>query len=458
MKKISFLLIALGINFTTYAYDFQVGDLCYSIISTEDRTVSVEASSQSISGDIVIPSIVNYCGVDFTVISIAHEGFAYCKGITSFTIPNTITFIGEYGFGWCWYLNTIILDNPPKDFDAYSTSFNFDWRDFKTVKIINCNEKEIVNNGVGILRYLPEHELYINGNKVKDYKIADGVTAINSCFQNCNSIKSLDMPNSVKTIAPSAFYYCTSLKSITLSSAIGLIENNAFGECPELREIYVKSIEPAKIDQYAFPNGAYMFATVYVPKGTKAKYTKATVWKQFENIEEKEYEDVTEVPEPPKCEKPAISFSNNKLLFTCETEGAECVVNISNEDIKTHYGNEINLTATYLISAYAIAEGYEDSDVINATLCWLDTNPQTDGIVSDLVSVRGEPVLIQNYDGNISLTGLKEGALVSVYSISGHMIGNYYSSGNQASIATNLRKGEIAIITIGEKSVKIIMR
>ena len=99
MRRILILALNFILSLSLFAYDFQIGDLCYSITSITERTVSVEASSTSLNGDVVIPSVVNYNDVDFTVTYIASNGFAHCHNITSFTIPNTVMGIGYEGFG-----------------------------------------------------------------------------------------------------------------------------------------------------------------------------------------------------------------------------------------------------------------------------------------------------------------------------------------------------------------------
>ena len=201
-----------------------------------------------------------------------------------------------------------------------------------------------------------------------------------------------------------------------------------------------------------------MFATVYVPKGTHSAYKNADAWSNFANIVETEYEDGPDIPQPSKCALPSISYSEGKLTFTCETEGAECVANISDADIKTHYGNEIQLSATYTVSVYATATGYENSDIATATLCWIDTDPKTEGIENGVAQVRANAVLIQSHDGTLSIAGIADGTDIAVYSTSGQMVGSAKAHGTTSTITTTLRSGNAAIIRIGDKSVKFVMQ
>ena len=67
------------------------------------------------------------------------------------------------------------------------------------------------------------------------------------------------------------------------------------------------------------------------------------------------------------------------------------------------------------------------------------------------------PVLITCNNGTINISGGKDGAEVVVYTTSGVAVGTTTIENSSATIATGLSKGTIAIIKIGEKSVKVII-
>ena len=165
------------------------------------------------------------------------------------------------------------------------------------------------------------------------------------------------------------------------------INYEAFAECPELRTIYAKNPVPASIDPSSFSNGTYMFATLYVPKGALSAYKNDNVWSKFDKIIETEYADEPNIPQPEKCSLPTISYNNGKLVFNCNTEGVKYVATINDEDIKTYNESVISLTATYVISVYATKTGFSNSDVVTATLCWLDAEPKTDGLTSNISEI-----------------------------------------------------------------------
>ncbi len=162
--------------------------------------------------------------------------------------------------------------------------------------------------------------------------------------------------------------------------------------------------------------------------------------------------------EPEKCVKPTISYAGGKLTFNCETEGAECHSTITDTDIASYSSNEVQLGVTYNISVYATRDGYADSDVATATLCWIDAEPRTEGLDGDAVTeVKALPVLIQTQGGTISVRGIDDGMEVSAYGIDGKKEGSAISKAGQAVINTNLTSGSTAVVKIGEKSVKVLI-
>lgn len=457
MKKVCFVLTLLTIAaVNAFAYDFQVDNLCYTILSPDDKTVSVEAAEEKPTGDVVIPSTVSYNGVDFKVIRIADNGFEKCYDITTLTIPHTMTHIGYLGLGWMHGLETIVFDNP-QNMTIGSYAFDYDWRAFSKVKIINCDERSLLNQGLNLVTSLPLHELYINDKRVEDYIVPDGTEIIGTLFSNCNTLRTLELPNTVKKISSNAASGCNSLTTVTLSSSLESIDYNAFADCSELRTIYLKAATPPLLDKSSFANGCYMFATLYVPKGTLSDYKNAEVWKDFVNIEEKEYSDAPVEPKS-KCSTPVIYYEKGRISFSCEIEGAEFVSEISSTDIGTYTTSEINVAAVYYISAYAKAQGYDNSEMATATLCWIDADPQTEGISNGIAKVRANPVLIQSYGNVLSISGVDVGTPISVFDLSGKQVGSADAMSESTYINTSLTRGQIGIVKIGEKSVKIIVK
>ena len=89
-----------------YAYSFSVDGVYYSE-NSDGKTVYVTyktTSYNSYSGSVVIPSTVTYSGTTYSVTSIGKYAFYECRGLTSVTIPNSVTSIDSSTFEKCiWY-------------------------------------------------------------------------------------------------------------------------------------------------------------------------------------------------------------------------------------------------------------------------------------------------------------------------------------------------------------------
>ena len=74
------------------------------------------------------------------------------------------------------------------------------------------------------------------------YSIRKGVKVIgDSAFAWCNSLTSINIPNSVTTIGKAAFVHCNSLTSINIPNSVTTIEESAFVNCESLTSITIPS-------------------------------------------------------------------------------------------------------------------------------------------------------------------------------------------------------------------------
>ena len=318
---------------------------------------------------------------------------------------------------------------------------------------------------------IPEEVTYMNRTRK--------VTSIgNRAFYYCSDLTSVTIPNSVTSIGASAFYYCSYLTSVTIPNSVTSIGDYAFSNCRGLTSVtigngvtsigesaffgcdipeVISNIEdPFTIATNTFSNNTFINATLYVPKGTVDKYKATEGWKKFAFIEEGDGSGKTQ--ETQKCDKPTISYQNGKLTFQSATEGAVCHSTITDADIKSYSTNEVELGVTYNITVYATKTGYENSETATATLCWIDVAPKTEGITNGVATVRAMSVMIQNSDGQLTISGVDDGTPINVYNINGIQEGSSISRNGSAMVNTNLTIGSVAIVKIGDKSIKVVLK
>ncbi len=354
-----------------------------------------------------------------SVTSIGRSAFYGCSGLASVTISNSVASIGDYTFCGCSGLTSITIPNSLTSIGGYA----FSGCSSLTSTTISC---EVVDNwfdGYESSKLPP----------LTDIKFGEGV----------------------KTIKDNAFNGFANIKTIDIANTVTSIGAKAFSGTNKLSDVTCRAIDVPEMDRTAFENSYPNYATLHVPAVSIAAYKATAPWNEFKEIVALK-QDLPDDAE--QCATPTITYQNGKLSFASETEGVVFNYVITDNDIKAGANAEVQLDATYHISVYAIKEGYKDSETATATLCWIDANPTTEGITQGIASVSANAVLIRSNNGILSITGAPEGTSINVYDMSGKAMGSAKASAETTNVATSLHRGDVGIVKIGEKSVKIMVK
>ena len=162
-----------------------------------------------------------------SVTSIGSGAFSSCSGLTSITIPNSVTSIGWSAFSWCSGL----------------TKVNYLGTVDKWVEI------NFVGDDSNPTYYAKD--LYINNELLTDVKITTADSIKKYAFYTCKSIKSVEIGESVTTIASGAFHRCSGLTSVTIPNSVTSIGEYAFSRCSGLTSVTIGN-NVTSIDYYAF--------------------------------------------------------------------------------------------------------------------------------------------------------------------------------------------------------------
>ena len=142
-----------------------------------------------------------------TVTSIGVGAF-YGQAITSATIGNQVTSIGEYAFSGCGDLSTIVLGNGLTEIGEYAFS-NTPW-----LTDIGNNHNGQAQSSDGTKTYM----IIAPNTNITSYDLTGVYVIAGGAFYGCNSLTSITIPDSVTSIGYSAFRDCTALTEINFNA------------------------------------------------------------------------------------------------------------------------------------------------------------------------------------------------------------------------------------------------
>ena len=220
----SFLLFVVAGLSAVHAYDFSATSpsghtLYYEIISGTTNVGVVRPGTGStydnyVTGNVVIPATVTYGSTTYNVTGLRsiydfsygydYGSFDCCSGLTSVTIPNSVTSIGNYAFYYCSGLTSVTIPN----------------------SVTTIGERA-----------------FSGCSGLTSVTIPNSVTSIGEgAFKYCSGLTSVTIPNSVTSIGSSAFQYCSGLTSVTIPNSVTSIGSYAFCECSGLTTLNFNAI------------------------------------------------------------------------------------------------------------------------------------------------------------------------------------------------------------------------
>ena len=171
-----------------------------------------------------------------SVTSIGEYAFRNCSSLTGITIPGSVTSIGKYTFCGCNSLASIII---PDSVTSIGDGAFYNCSSLTGITI----PASVTSIGNYVFSYC---------SSLASITIPDGVTSIgNYAFSYCSSLTSITIPDSVTSIGEYAFYNCSSLTSITIPDKVISIGYRSFSDCSSLASITIPD-SVTSIGDYAF--------------------------------------------------------------------------------------------------------------------------------------------------------------------------------------------------------------
>ena len=423
------------------AQDVDIDGIYYRI---DDGQAIVISHPDEYSGDIVIPSTVNYGG-DFPVTGISDGAFERCSDLQSVTIPSSVTSIGNGAFEGCSSLTSITIPSSVTFIGNNAFYYCTSLRSITIPSSVTSIGGGIISGCSSLTSIVVEegnaqYDSRDNCNAIIDKAnnmliagcqntvIPSSVTSIGGgAFEGCSSLTSITIPSSVTSIGWGITSGCSSLTSIVVEkrnthydsrdncnaiidktfnmlvagckttvipSGVTFIGESAFQGIPLTSIVIPGSV--TELWDLAFAECSAL-TDVYclaenAPSATsreflRSSYETATLYVPPTSVEKYKaaapWKDFGNIVSLPMCAKPTIATVNGKLTFSCETEGVEFVVSVSPSGKTTYKGSSLllaNLTTTYRVSVYARKEDFVDSEAATIDVDYL---PDLDDVNGD---------------------------------------------------------------------------
>lgn len=282
-----------GFAITSHTFSNGTG----TIICDGEITIIGEGAFSECSGltSVTIPN---------SVTKIEQEAFFSCSNLTAITIPNSVTAIGNRVFAGHSGLTSIDVDATSTHFASIDgVLFNYTKDTLIQYPASNSRTEYTIPNSVtaiGDMAFfdcdsltsitIPNSVTTIGNWVFQDCYGLISVTIPNSvmeigeqAFNYCHSLTSITIPNSVTSIRRATFFGCSALTSVTISNSVTTIGKMAFYDCFCLAFITCEAITPPTCEDDCFYH-VDKAIPLYVPAGSVMAYKAADEWKEFTDI------------------------------------------------------------------------------------------------------------------------------------------------------------------------------
>ena len=317
--------------------DFDSRDNCNAIIKKYNDELIVGCKNSTIPDGVVsiAEDAFNRCSglTSITIPSSVTEigGWSFWfTGLTSINIPASVTYIGTNPFGGCAELTEITVESGNTVFDSRN-GCNAIIRTSTNELLAGCQNTVIPDD----VTRIGDNAFYYCSTLTGELVIPENITSIGGyAFERCTGLTgSLIIPNTVVELGESAFAYCTGFDgTLTLSESLTFIGGWTFEECGGFKGSLVIPNLVTEIGSSAFEGCHGFDGTLTLSKSLE--YVGGFAFASCSGFAEA----VILAETPPTLDMfPFGGFGSNKLIVPCG-----CVSVYENSDWSEQFTNIVD--------------------------------------------------------------------------------------------------------------------
>ena len=386
---------------------------------------------------------------------IGNYAFYGCSNLESVEFGQNVQSIGFYAFSDCSKLKNIVIPDPVTSLGSYAFQ--------------NCATMTSV-------------------------KIGNGIETINEyTFSGCSSLKNIYFSSKVKTIGQYVFDSCSSLQEISIPQAVTTIEDYVFSNCTSLKRVIIDYSESTLTLGSNGPQPLFStcpLESIYIGRDISYKTSSNYGYSPFyrntslhsveitdseTEISENEFYGCTNLQQVKigdgvttignwsfsGCSSLKYFAFGSQLTTIGQNAFSDCAALIeisSKAKAPPECGNQALDDINKWECRLFVPEGCYD--IYKSAEQWKEFFfiEEGESSIYDIPSYKEMDIQIQCNGSLLTIIGADVGTTISVFDIEGRPVGTIKASAETTTINTSLQIGDIGIVKIGDKVVKVLMK
>ena len=197
-------------------------------------------------------TVIKHINIPNTLTTIENYAFTGCSSLVDVILPEGVISIGDYAFGGCSKLSTISIPNtlvelgnnvikdcPLLTFNSYQNSDYIGNDTNKYLVLVKGN----LDESVSVLNIKPTtkfiySEAFYKCDALKTLILPEGIISIGECAFAFTSITDVILPTTLITIKSAAFAQCQKLKNIVMPRSVKKLNSDFVYGCDNIQNLY----------------------------------------------------------------------------------------------------------------------------------------------------------------------------------------------------------------------------